>query len=56
MDTNAGNAFVYGNLTAIDTVSYPDIKGQYMYVEKKKSNRKYRRHTRTVTKKKKKKQ
>jgi hypothetical protein len=48
MDTNAGNAFVYGNLTAIDTVSYPDIKGQYMYVEK--VTEKYRRHTRTVTK------
>lgn len=48
MDTNAGNAFVYGNLIAIDTVSYPDIKGQYMYIEK--VTEKYRRHTRTVTK------
>ena len=48
MDTNAGNAFVYGNLTAIDTVSYPDIKGQYMYIEK--VTEEYRRHTRTVTK------
>ena len=47
MDTNVGNAFVYGNLTAIDTVSYPDIKGQYMYIEK--VTEKYRRHTRTVT-------
>ena len=48
MDTNAGNAFVYGDLTAVDTVSYPDIEGEYMYIEKVKE--KYTRHTRTVTK------
>ena len=47
MDTNIGNTFVYGDLIAADTVSYPEIKGEYMYVEKVKE--KYTRHTRTVT-------
>ena len=48
MDTNVGNAFVYGDLLAIDTVTFPEIGGNYMYVEKVKE--KYTRHTRTVTK------
>ena len=48
MDTNVGNAFVYGNLKAVDTVTYPEIDGEYMYVEKVKE--KYTKHTRTVTK------
>ena len=47
MKTNIGNAFVYGDLEAIDTVTYPEIGGSYMYVEKVKE--KYTRHTRTVT-------
>lgn len=47
MDTNVGNAFVYGDLTAVDTVTYPEIGGEYMYVEKVKER--YTRHTRTVT-------
>lgn len=47
MDTNVGNAFVYGNLVAVDTVTYPEIGGEYMYVEKVKE--KYTKHTRTVT-------
>lgn len=34
MDTNVGNAFVYGDLKAVDTVTYPEINGEYMYVEK----------------------
>lgn len=37
-DTNVGNAFVYGDLKAVDTVTYPEIGGEYMYVEKSKSN------------------
>lgn len=49
MKTNIGNAFVYGALKSIDTVSYPEIKGEYMYLEKEKE--KYTRHTRTVRKK-----
>ena len=47
MDTNVGNAFVYGELKAVDTVTYPEIGGEYMYVEKVKER--YTRHTRTVT-------
>ena len=48
MDTNVGNAFVYGDLQAVDTVTFEEIGGEYMYVEKVKE--KYTRHTRTVTK------
>ena len=48
MKTNVGNAFVYGDLKAIDTVTYPEIGGAYSYVEKVKER--YTRHTRTVTK------
>lgn len=48
MDTNIGNTFVYGDLIAVDTVSYPEIDGEYMYLEKVKE--KYTRHTRIVTK------
>lgn len=47
MDTNVGNAFVYGDLMAVDTVTYPEIGGEYMHVEKIKE--KYTKHTRTVT-------
>lgn len=46
MRTNVGNAFVYGDLKAIDTVTYPEIGGEYSYVEKVKER--YTRHTRTV--------
>ena len=48
MNTNVGNAFVYGVLKAVDTVTYPEIQGQYMYLQKVKE--KYTMHTRTVTK------
>lgn len=48
MDTNVGNAFVYGDLKAVDTVTYPEIDGEYMSVEKVKER--YTRHTRIVTK------
>ena len=46
MDTNVGNAFAYGDLKAVDTVTYPEIGGEYMYVEKVKE--KYTMHTRQV--------
>lgn len=46
MRTDVGNAFVYGDLKAIDTVTYPEIEGEYSYVEKVKER--YTRHTRTV--------
>ena len=29
MKTNIGNAFVYGELKAIDTVSYDEIEGDF---------------------------
>lgn len=48
MDTNIGNAFVYGELKAVDTVTYPELGGEYMSIEKVKE--KYTEHTRTVTK------
>lgn len=47
MDTNVGNAFVYGELKAVDTVTYPEIGGEYMYVEKVEEN--YNMHTSTYT-------
>lgn len=47
MKTNVGNAFVYGDLKAVDTVTYPEIGGEYMYVEKVKER--YTMHTRVVT-------
>ena len=46
MDTNVGNAFVYGDLKAFDTVTYPEIGGEYMYVEKVKER--YTMHTKQV--------
>lgn len=46
MNTNVGNAFVYGELKAIDTVTYPEIGGEYMYVKKVKEE--YTKHTRQV--------
>lgn len=47
MNTNVGNAFVYGELNAVDTVSYPEIGGSYMYVKKIEEH--YNRHTKTET-------
>lgn len=46
MRTNIGNTFVYGELIAVDTVSYPEVNGEYMEIEKTKE--KYTRHTRQV--------
>lgn len=48
METNVGNAFVYGELKAIDPVSYSDIDGSYMYIERVEEE--YTMHTRVVTK------
>ena len=48
MRTNIGNAFVYGELKAIDTVTYPEIGGAYSKVVKIKER--YTMHTRVVTK------
>lgn len=45
MKTNVGNAFVYGDLKAIDTVTYPEIGGEYSYIKKVKER--YTQHTGT---------
>lgn len=47
MNTNFGNAFVYGELSANTPVSYEDIGGEYSYI--KQDTQKYTRHTRLVT-------
>lgn len=47
MNTNAGNAFIYGELEAVDTVGYSEIDGKYLSVKKVKER--YTMHTRTVT-------
>lgn len=47
MRTNVGNAFVYGDLKAVDTVTYPEIGGEYMYIKKVKER--YTMHTRRVS-------
>lgn len=47
MDTNIGNAFVYGDLRAIDTVTFNEIDGEYLHVEK--IEERYERHERKVT-------
>jgi hypothetical protein len=47
MDTNVGNAIIYGDMKAIDPVSMDDVTGEYMYIKKVKER--YTPHTRTVT-------
>lgn len=49
MDTSIGNAFVQGDLEAVDTVTFPEIDGKYMWVEKAEQH--YNRHEREVQKK-----
>lgn len=48
MDTNVGNAFVYGDLEAVDTVTFPEIGGEYIFCEK--VEERYERHEEEVTK------
>ena len=47
METDIGFTFVYGDLKAVDTVTYDEIGGQYSYVKKVKQR--YTMHTRKVT-------
>lgn len=49
METNVGNAFVYGQLESVDTVTYEEIGGEYLYVEKVEEW--YERHEEWVTEK-----
>lgn len=46
MRTNVGNAFVHGDLEAVDTVTYPELDNVYIYIEKIKER--YTKHTRQV--------
>ncbi len=46
MRTNVGNAFVYGDLKCVDTVSWDGIDGEYMSMTK--VTEEYTRHTKTV--------
>ena len=48
MRTNIGNAFIYGELAAVDSVTYPEIGGEYASATK--VTERYTQHTRTVTK------
>lgn len=47
MDTSFGSALVYGDLMTGSPVTYDEIGGGYIYIEKVKEH--YTRHTRTVT-------
>lgn len=47
MKTNVGNAFVYGELKAIDPVTYDELEGKFSYV--KRVTEKYTAHTRMVS-------
>jgi hypothetical protein len=47
MQTNVGNAYVYGTLKCLDPVTFEEIGGEYSAVEKVKER--YTRHTRLVT-------
>lgn len=49
MRTNVGNAFVYGDIKPVDTVTYEEIGGGYLYVEK--IEERYERHEKWVTEK-----
>lgn len=46
MNTSIGNAFIYGDLKAVDAVTFKEIGGKYIYVKKVKE--KYTMHSRTV--------
>ena len=46
MSTNVGNAFVYGELAAADTVNFAEIGGAYLWIEKEREE--YTMHTREV--------
>lgn len=45
METDLGNAFVYGKIEPVDTVTYKEIGGKYYYIRKIREE--YRRHEKT---------
>ena len=46
MKTNVGNAFVEGELIALNPVTYDKLKGEYLYIKRVKER--YTMHTRVV--------
>lgn len=48
MQTNVGNAFIYGEIKAVDSVSYPLLKDKE-YIQIEKDIEKYTKHTRQVS-------
>lgn len=46
METNVGNAFVYGELAAVDSVTYDEVGGCWLWI--KKNREEYTRHEREV--------
>lgn len=46
METNVGNAFVYGELAAVDTVTYDEVGGDWLWIEKNREE--HTRHEREV--------
>lgn len=48
MDTDFGNALVYGEIGSDESVTFDEISNEYIYIKKVKEV--YTRHTRTVTK------
>lgn len=46
-DTGAGNAYAYGEMSAIDSVSVPELEGTYISI--KRELEEYREHTRLVS-------
>lgn len=47
LDTNVGDIMIYGELKALNPVSYPELENNYLEVEKVKEV--YTMHTRTIT-------
>lgn len=47
MSTNIGNAFVEGDFSTVDPVTYDDLEDSYLYVMQEREE--YTRHTREVT-------
>ncbi|MEG0836261.1 MAG: hypothetical protein RR313_11820 [Anaerovoracaceae bacterium] len=47
METNIGNALIFGDVVAVDAVSIPELNGEYLKIRKIKQR--YTQHTKTVT-------
>lgn len=45
--TNIGNVFIYGEIKAVDSVSYPLLNEKYIYIQK--TTEEYTKHTRQVS-------